>query len=451
VRRAHSSRLGSFASIPLRPLAELRVRLTLWYVLTFSAILLLLGAGLFVVIRRQISQQLSHSLESATTELVRAVRIRERENPHDPAAVADALDELNIPERSLFLLDTAGHAVRPTDDKEVEAWVRNAAQKAWHKGRIIAEQDAGNDRTMRLHAERFRRMNGRPLIAVAMADDVELENRYAALIAAFSVAAIVALLLVSLGGYILVRKSTAPIERSVAHMRRFMADAAHELRTPLAVVRSRAEVALQQRRSETEYVNALQGIERESQRLGGIVENLLLLSRADTGELPLHREPLFLDDIALDATHAANALAERKGVELSVTDFDEAPIVGDRTLVRQLVLILLDNGVKFTPAGGRVSVRVTHSGDRSQLEVTDTGAGIAPEHLPHVFERFFRGDPSRARGDGAGLGLAIARWIAEEHGAEITVASEQGKGTHVTVRFSAASNGGREAADEITA
>ena len=411
----------------------------MWYVLTFSAILSLLGAGLFFVIRQQISQQLSHSLASATTELIRAARIRERENPHDPGAVADAIDELNIPERSLFLLDTAGRAIRPT---EVEAWVERAARDAWKQGRVITEQDAGHGRTLRLHAERFRRMNGRPLIAVAMADDVELEDRFAALIAAFSVAAIVAVLLVTLGGSFLVRQSTTPIERSVAHMRRFMADAAHELRTPLAVVRSRAEVALQQRRSETEYVNTLQGIERESERLSGLVENLLLLARADTGELPLNRESLFLDDITLDATHAAHTLAERKGVELSVTDFDEAPIIGDRTLVRQLVLILLDNGVKFTPAGGRVNVRVTHAGDHSLLEVSDTGPGIPPQHLPHVFERFFRGDPSRARGDGAGLGLAIARWIAEEHGAEITVASEQGQGTHVTVRFSAAGNGG---------
>jgi signal transduction histidine kinase len=421
----------------LRPLAELRGRLTAWYVLTFSAILLLLGGGLFVVIRRQLSHQLDHSLASAAHELIRAARIREMETAHVRGPVVDAIDELHIPERTLFLLDVTGRPIKPAVADE---WIRRAAREAARTGSVVAEHEGTEGHTLRLHAEPFRLASGTPFVALVLADDVELEDRYAALIAAFAVAALVAMLLVGLGGSFLVRKSTAPIERSVVHMRRFMADAAHELRTPLTVIRGRAEVALQQRRTDAEYVSALQSIEHEAERLSGIVAQLLLLARADTGELPLNRERLFLDDIALDATSAAHVLAQRKGVELSVAEFEEAPIEGDRTLVRQLVLILLDNGVKFTPAGGRVTVRVTHVGDRSQLEVSDTGPGIATEHLPHVFERFFRGDPARARGDGAGLGLSIARWIAEEHDAEITVASAPGKGTQVTVRFSS-SNG----------
>jgi signal transduction histidine kinase len=171
------------------------------------------------------------------------------------------------------------------------------------------------------------------------------------------------------------------------------------------------------------------------------VENLLLLARADSGELPLRRERIYLDDVALDAAHAARALAQRKGVELSVTEFEEAPVMGDRTLVRQLIIILLDNAVKFTPAGGSVTMRVVAGDGRPTLEVSDTGAGISQEHLPHVFERFFRGDPARARSDGAGLGLAIARWIADEHGAEISIMSEPGKGAKVIVRFATATNG----------
>jgi signal transduction histidine kinase len=332
----------------------------------------------------------------------------------------------------LFLLDTTGRAIKPA---RADEWVREAARSASRDGRFVGRHEAGEDRTFRVHAERFRLSSGTPLIAVVTADDIELEDRYAALIAAFGAAALAGLILVGVGGSFLVHKSTVPIERSVEHMRQFMADAAHELRTPLTVVRSRAEVALQQPRSASEYVAALRGIELESERLGGIVEKLLLLARADTGELPIHREPLFLDDVTLDATRAASALAQHKGVELTLADFDEVPIQGDRTLIRQLVMILLDNAVKFTPSGGRVTVRVTNAEGRPQLDVSDTGGGIAAEHLPRVFERFFRGDPSRARSEGAGLGLSIARWIADEHGAEIRIDSQPGHGTHAIVRF----------------
>lgn len=425
-------------TVSLRPLATLRGRLTAWYLATLVAILLLLGAGLFIVIRRQISRQLDISLTAATKELIRAAHIREMEAAHVKGPVVDALDELRIPERTLYVIDTAGRAVKP---ESAPQWVLDAARAAAAQGSVATEHELPAEHTLRMHAERFRLASGEPLIAVAVADDIELEDRYAALIAAFGAAAFAALLLVAIGGSFLVRQSTRPIERSVAHMRRFMADAAHELRTPLTVIRSRAEVALQQPRSQGEYSNALRSIENESERLGGIVEQLLLLARADTGETPLERKHLYLDDVAVDAAHAAQVLAQRKGVDLSVTQFDEAPIEGDKAFIRQLVMILIDNGVKFTPAGGSVTVRVTQESGRAVLEVRDTGAGIAKEHLPYVFDRFFRGDPSRARGDGAGLGLAIARWIAEEHGAEIAISSEIAKGTQITVKFSLPANG----------
>ena len=278
------------------------------------------------------------------------------------------------------------------------------------------------------------------MVAVAVADKVELEDRYAALIATFGAAAAAALLLVVVGGWFLVRKSTAPVERTIEHMRRFMADAAHELRTPLTVLRSRAEVALQQPRLAGDYQEALLGIEREAKRLGSIVEDLLILARADAGERPIARERVYLDDLTLDAAGAARVVAQAKGVAVELEEFDEAPVQGDPTLLRQMVMILLDNAVKFTAQGGRVRVRVGSPADRPTLVVEDTGVGIAPEQLPHVFERFYRGDPARTRGnggapDGAGLGLSIAKWIADAHGAEIALASELGAGTRVSVRF----------------
>lgn len=423
---ASSSRVG------IQRLVRLRLRLTVWYVATFGLIILLLGGGLFAVIRYQLSQQLDYSLYSATQELVRAARIREVEAAGARGNVIDAIDELNIPDRILYLFDVHGNPVKPAN---ADDWVRQAAKKAATKGRITAQSDTPDDKTLRLHALRFKLASGRELVAVAIADQVELEDRYADLIAAFAGAAFAALVLVAAGGFLLVRKSTAPIERSIVFMRRFMADAAHELRTPITVLRTRAEVALQQPREAANYVSALQGVEAEARRLGGIVDSLLVLARADAGERPLERERLFLDDVAIDAAGAAQIVANQKNVEITVEEFEEAPVDGDAALIRQLIMILLDNAVKFTDAGGQVRVRVSMRQGAPTFIVEDTGIGIKTHELSRVFQRFFRGETARTRSDGAGLGLSIASWIAREHGAEISLTSEPGKGTKVIVTF----------------
>ena len=411
---------------------RLRLRLTIWYVATFGLIVLLLGAGLFAVIRYQLSQQLDASLRSATQELVRAARIREVEAAAARGRTIDAVDELNVPDRTLYLLDSHGNPVKPDT---VSDWIGSAARQAARVGQITVERDTPNDATLRLHALRFRLASGHTLVAVAVADQVELEDRYADLIAAFAAAAFAALVLVAAGGFLLVRKSTAPIERSMIFTRRFMADAAHELRTPITVLRTRAEVALQQPRDAAHYVSALHGVEAEARRLGGIVDSLLVLARADSGERQIERERFFLDDVAIDAAGAERLVAREKGVEVIVEEFEEAPVVGDPSLVRQLIMILLDNAVKFTDRGGEVRLRVSLRQGAPTFMVEDAGMGIKPEELSRVFQRFFRGEAARSRTDGAGLGLSIASWIAREHGAEISLTSEPGRGTRVVVTF----------------
>jgi len=416
----------------IQRLVRLRLRLTIWYVATFGLIVLLLGAGLFAVIRYQLSQQLDASLHSATQELVRAARIREVEAAAARGRMIDAVDELNVPDRTLYLLDSHGNPVKPDT---VSDWIGSAARQAARVGQITVERDTPNDATLRLHALRFRLASGHTLVAVAVADQVELEDRYADLIAAFAAAAFAALVLVAAGGFLLVRKSTAPIERSMIFTRRFMADAAHELRTPITVLRTRAEVALQQPRDAAHYVSALHGVEAEARRLGGIVDSLLVLARADSGERQIERERFFLDDVAIDAAGAERLVAREKGVEVTVEEFEEAPVVGDPSLVRQLIMILLDNAVKFTDRGGEVRLRVSLRQGAPTFMVEDAGMGIKPEELSRVFQRFFRGEAARSRTDGAGLGLSIASWIAREHGAEISLTSEPGRGTRVVVTF----------------
>lgn len=425
---ASSSRLG------IERLVRLRARLTIWYVATFGLIIVLLGGGLFVVVSRQLSQQLDDSLRSATLELVRAARIREMEAVSASGGVMDAVDELDIPGRMLYLLDAQGNPIKPA---KVDDWISRAARRAATVGEITMQRELPNEQTLRLHALRFRLASGKELVAVAVADHVELEDSYADLITAFASAAFAALVLVAAGGFVLVRKSTEPIERSIVFMRRFMADAAHELRTPITVLRTRAEVALQQPRDAANYVSALRGMEAEAKRLGGIVDSLLVLARADAGERPLVSERFFLDDVAIDAADAARLVGKQKGVEVTVDEFEEAAVVGDAALIRQLIMILLDNAIKFTDPGGVVRLRVSTQNGAPTFTVEDTGIGIRSDEQARVFQRFFRGDAARSRGDGAGLGLSIASWIAREHGADISLSSEPGKGTRVVVTFSA--------------
>jgi signal transduction histidine kinase len=419
--------------------------------LTFLAVLALLGVAVFAVITKQFDRELDASLAADGHELARVVAAREPTMPYEPAR------DIRIPGRELFVVDTNGRVV--SGSSTVPTWLAELARQTWRRTMPTATLHEAEGRILRAYAEPIR--TGRtPGVAVAVADEVELEDRYTPLIIGFAGASLVALFLVAAGGWIIARQAAEPIERAIDNMRRFMADAAHELRTPVTAIRSRAEVAVQRSRSPDEYVCALGAIEAESARLGRIVEDLLTLARADARERPIEAKRLFLDDIALDAADAARAMADRKGVQMEVGEFQEAPVLGDASLLRQLAMILLDNAIKFTPTGGRVRVDVQHNegGADVSLIVTDTGIGIGDDQLPHIFERFYRGDPSRTResgnggggggggggsgqSDGVGLGLSIARWIVDEHRGSIAVESRPAKGTRIAVTVPADSNG----------
>jgi signal transduction histidine kinase len=426
-------------------LAGLRRRLTAWYALTFLAVLALLGIAVFAVITRQFDRELDASLAADGHELARVAA--SRASAGDPAAPYDPARDLRIPGRDLFVLDSNGRSIAPT--LSAPGWIADFARQAWRRARPSAVQHQTESRILRAYAEPIR-TRSTTAVAVAVADEVELEDRYTPLIIGFAGASLVALFLVAAGGWIIARQAAAPIERAIDNMRRFMADAAHELRTPVTAIRSRAEVAVQRSRSSDEYVHALGAIEAESARLGRIVEDLLTLARADARERPIEPHRIFLDDVALDAADGARAMADRKGVQMEVGEFQEAPVLGDASLLRQLVMILLDNAIKFTPSGGRVRVDVQRTGPAASVIVSDTGVGIGDDQLPHIFERFYRGDPSRTResgrreegsSDGVGLGLSIARWIVDEHKGSIVVESRPAQGTRIAVTVPADSNG----------
>ena len=226
------------------------------------------------------------------------------------------------------------------------------------------------------------------------------------------------------------------LEEAFARQRRFTADASHELRTPLALLTGRAEVALDRPRTPAEYRAVLTGVRDDAARMAQLLGELLTLARADGGQDLLVREPVDLADLVADTLAALAPLAEERGVALAAGALTPCAILGDQTRLTQLLINLVDNALKYTPAGGRVTVCLARDADMALLAVADTGSGIAPEHLPRLFERFYRADTARSRGaGGAGLGLAIADWIARAHGGQIAVVSAVGSGATFSVRL----------------
>jgi heavy metal sensor kinase len=217
---------------------------------------------------------------------------------------------------------------------------------------------------------------------------------------------------------------------------RFTADASHELRSPLGAMRAAVEVALQRPRGIDEYRDVLASLGEQSERLTALVNGLLLLARADAGEVPLSGETLDLASLVGEVAEMFEPLAEERGIQLVTDAPTPVAVTGDSARLRQLVTNLLDNAIRFTGPGGSVTLRVEETGGRALLRVEDTGEGIPAEHLPHVFERFYQANAARTSG-GCGLGLSISRWIVEAHGGSIEAGSGAGKGALFTVALPA--------------
>jgi len=230
----------------------------------------------------------------------------------------------------------------------------------------------------------------------------------------------------------------ARLEESFSRIRQFSGDASHELRTPLTILKGETEVALRWAKSVEEFRNALTSNLEEIQRMERIIDNLLLLSKSDSGELPLEKKALSLSDLLQAVYLQTRSLAEERGqqVELDLDVDREIIIQGDELRLRQMLLNLLANAVKYTPKGGRIDIRLLVTGEAAVISVCDTGIGIAEEHLPRIFDRFYRTDQARNREEGgAGLGLAIVKWVVEAHEGRIEVFSRPGSGSRFVVHL----------------
>ena len=225
------------------------------------------------------------------------------------------------------------------------------------------------------------------------------------------------------------------LESSFIRQQRFVADASHELRTPIAAIRSKTDVTLMQTTSVQEYVAVLHTINSEAERLSHLISDLLALARADEGQAPLEHEIVQLHLLAQAVAANSEFLATERGIHMELQISQPITILGDEARLIQAVMNLLDNALIYTPRGGSVQLRVDGDDASARIIVRDTGEGIAAKHLPHIFERFYRCDPARKRREGgsSGLGLTIVDWVIRAHGGQIEVVSKIGQGSTFTV------------------
>jgi two-component system sensor histidine kinase CiaH len=286
-------------------------------------------------------------------------------------------------------------------------------------------------------------VEGQTFTVQVIQDRTTEEQTLQTMLAVLLVGGLVVLVVAFGFGTVYARHALVPIRESLANQRsalrrqrEFAADASHELRTPLTVIRSSVDYLMRHRSEPVDKVgSALEDIDDEIDHMTAIVEDLLLLARSDSGAIELERVPMDLGDVAADGASALSKPATDRGVRVEV-DPQPAMIAGDPARLRQLVMILVDNAIRHSPADGRVAVQVRADGRGAALVVEDDGPGIRPEDLPHVFERFYRAQG--APGGGTGLGLAIASWIVNRHGGQIEVANRTEGGARFVVHLPAA-------------
>ena len=475
-------------------LDSVRVRLTLWYSLVLGFVLVLLAVFTYFLYWRNIEQRTDTGLaeladafvttfnaelsdETGPDAVRNAARVAMVEHRFRDTVIAVLDPANNIQQSSLELPRIGPSRERITADlfssKDFQSLVAEAAARPSALGDVPGGRDG-----FRAFARRMPAADQNYTLVVLeslhpqreMMEDIR---------DTFLWAIPIALLLAGIGGYFLARKSLAPVaamasqarrmgaenlhdrlevanqrdelgqlavsfnqllerlEKSFELQRRFVADASHELRTPVAILRGETEVTLSKPdRPPAEYRETLAILRDESQRLAQIIEDLFTLTRADAGQYPLTSTELYLDELASDVLHRARSLAIAKRITLSSAIDPELPLHADESLLRRMLLNLLDNAIKYTPEGGTVSLHCQKQGHQYVVSVTDTGPGIPADMQHRIFERFFRADKTRSRADGdtggAGLGLSIARWIAEAHQGRLELTRSDSRGSTFT-------------------
>jgi signal transduction histidine kinase len=436
--------------------------LTLWYTAILALVLITFSAVSYVLLSRAIHAQNDASLTDAAHDFVAAF---------NPASRGDG--DYSNGDREIFVLSPNGRIavgaqtkIGAEERKRIEDFVRAGGRGL----QTIPGGDEGDG--VRIIATPVNVAGTRYTIVVARDLDEQADRLESAAHAVFFGIPL-ALLVAAAGGYLLAKKSFAPVTRmsvkarqigaetlnerievgndrdelgflaatlndllerlqlAFDSQRRFMADASHELRTPVAIIQGEADVALSRAdRTADDYRESIEVMQRAARKLTQIVQNLFLLARGDAGRYPISMSRFYLGEVVAGCIRAMRSLAQAHGIELSCSAPEDIVIVADEELIQRLVLNLVENAVKFTPSGGHVQADVRSDNDgHCTIRVSDTGLGIPPEDQGRIFERFFRGDRARPQNGGAGLGLPIARWIAEVHGGDLRLEHSDAEGS----------------------
>jgi two-component system OmpR family sensor kinase len=449
---------------------NLRTRLTVWYVSVLGAVLVAVCVSTYALLARTLHNRIDGNLRAVTGIAITSLSNDLAEGQTVQGAAASTAAELVSEQAMVAIYDGSGRLLAEAgrdDDLHVTLPPLDSIPRDDVLLYTAAEQDDADDRHR--VAVRFARIApvGAEYVILASSDLETTDEELQSLRTIFLSVVPAALVMAGFVGWFLARKSLAPVvlmaERarrmsvenlggllpvanprdelgrlaetfnellarlasSFAQQRQFMADASHELRTPVATARTAATVALQRpHRQEEDYRSTLEMVEQQTGRLARIVEDMFTLARADAGNYPLQRAPLYLDELVADVARAAQVLASEKDVTVQHSVADEAAFTGDEELLRRMIANLVENAVKHAPSGSSVQLELVRDADAYRITVTDTGAGIPAEVQPQIFERFYRGDSARRRdGDsgGAGLGLAIARWVARQHRGDVSL------------------------------
>ncbi len=454
-------------------------RLTVWGSGVMLVVCALLCAILYTGMYYSMLREVDGFLRGEVAEL--SAKIMEHPGDYDAAqrAIRSELSNRARSDLSFCLFDAEGHVVitsNPNDPVAGHPMLLAHWDQLPHQPHYRTVRVPGQPHPYRTCSEPIETQEGVVVLAQA-AYSLEYMNHSLALLRRISGVALVLVTSVAcLGAWVLARRSLRPIdamtvkarqigadelterlprsgtddeldrlagtlnemlgriEDHVGHVRQFTADASHELRSPLAALRGMAEVALSRPRSADELREVVEASIEQYRRLQRLAEDLLLLTQADVNRATLKRERVRLDQVVRDAVELYAPLAEEAGLKLTVHPLPCVELSGDGGRLRQMVGNLIDNAVKYNKSAGEIDVVLDCQDGAADMKVRDRGIGIASEDLPYVFDRFYRGDKARTS-NGAGLGLAICRWIAQAHGGEIELNSVLGEGTTASVRL----------------
>ena len=441
-------------------LKSIKFRLTLWYLAAIVVLLVILGTVSYYLLSKNLYRNLDESLRTRVIELQGSIKIDGRRVQFEQKVA----ELVMIYDADGALLERLGPNVEFSNiDKTVE-------QALFGKSSFVsASTPKGPD--VRLYAAPFNDNSGRRVAIIVG----RLPNDILDVLAIFRMvilnSSLLVVVLAGVGGLFLADRTLKPVERiaeiargigesdlsrridiqtddelgrlastlngmiarleeAFKKQRQFVADASHELRTPLAIIQAESSLALGKERTQAEFRKSLELVSQEVDYMSDIVGKLLLLARSDAGVEPVDLRDVDLKELLVGLSQDVEALAQEKGLRFTLGSTDSLTIKGDKLKLRQLFLIVLDNAIRHTPGGGSISGSLVRRNGSAVASIGDTGIGIPAEHLPFIFDRFYRVDKARSRAEGGmGLGLSIALSIAKMHGGDIEVESQVGVGT----------------------